>query len=370
MHLLMTTDTIGGVWAYTRELVPALLRRGIRVTLVSFGEIPSTDQVQWMDGLRDFDYRPTAFGLEWMHEISDDMENSEKYLLALIRELRPDFLHFNQFYYGAIETELPRLVVAHSDVVSWWRAVHGTPPPESKWLEWYREILLRGIQAADVVVAPSRWMLAAISEIYAAPQNGAVIYNGRSPHLFNPHMSKANYALSVGRVWDSGKQVTLLCRRDLPMECYIAGSDRHPDASLRLQQVLETARLPKLHFKGEQSEAQLRHLFGRAPVYVATSRYEPFGLAPVEAALSRCALVMNDIPSFRELWGDDALYFERNSGERLVVRLKHVHENPALQREYGNRALQRAQQLFSAERMAGQYALLYENVLASRRVAA
>jgi glycosyltransferase involved in cell wall biosynthesis len=103
---------------------------------------------------------------------------------------------------------------------------------------------------------------------------------------------------------------------------------------------------------------------------VATSRYEPFGLAPVEAALSRCALVMNDIPSFRELWGDDALYFERNSGERLVVRLKHVHENPALQREYGNRALQRAQQLFSAERMAGQYALLYENVLASRRVAA
>src|SRR5208282_331116 len=37
MHVLITTDTVGGVWNYTRELVTGLSRRGIRVTLVSFG---------------------------------------------------------------------------------------------------------------------------------------------------------------------------------------------------------------------------------------------------------------------------------------------------------------------------------------------
>ena len=41
MHVLITADTVGGVWTYTRELACGLLHRGHRVTLVSFGRIPS-----------------------------------------------------------------------------------------------------------------------------------------------------------------------------------------------------------------------------------------------------------------------------------------------------------------------------------------
>ena len=42
--------------------------------------------------------------------------------------------------------------------------------------------------------------------------------------------------------------------------------------------------------------------FSRATVYAAPSLYEPFGLAPLQAALHGCALVLSDIGSFRELW--------------------------------------------------------------------
>ena len=48
MHVLVTADTVGGVWTYTRELVTGLARRGIRVTLVSFGEIPAAKQTEWL----------------------------------------------------------------------------------------------------------------------------------------------------------------------------------------------------------------------------------------------------------------------------------------------------------------------------------
>ena len=44
-------------------------------------------------------------------------------------------------------------------------------------------------------------------------------------------------------------------------------------------------------------EAQLRTLYSRASIYAATSRYEAFGMAPLEAAFSRCAIVAHDIPS-------------------------------------------------------------------------
>ena len=42
------------------------MRRGIRVTLVSLGEIPTAAQTEWMEGLSGLDFRPTA-----LHSLSD-----------------------------------------------------------------------------------------------------------------------------------------------------------------------------------------------------------------------------------------------------------------------------------------------------------
>ena len=49
VHVLVTADTMSGSWTYSRELVTGLVTRGVRVTLVSFGEIPLPDQTAWMD---------------------------------------------------------------------------------------------------------------------------------------------------------------------------------------------------------------------------------------------------------------------------------------------------------------------------------
>src|ERR1700739_5037879 len=136
MHILVTADTLGGVWTYTRELVTGLVRRGDRVTLVSFGDIPAAAQTRWMDGLANLDYRPTAFKLEWMLDSEADMVASAQYLEAVIEETNPDVLHLSQFYYGPLNCGVPCVVVAHSDVVSWWAAVHKKMPPETEWLVW------------------------------------------------------------------------------------------------------------------------------------------------------------------------------------------------------------------------------------------
>ena len=43
-------------------------------------------------------------------------------------------------------------------------------------------------------------------------------------------------------------------------------------------------------------------------------------MAAVEAAFSRCAIVANDIPSFREIWGDAAITSRENDAESLALR--------------------------------------------------
>src|SRR5438309_11136810 len=113
-------------------------------------------------------------------------------------------------------------------------------------------------------------------------------------------------------------------------------------------------------FKGKLSALQLRHLYGRAGIYAATSRYEPFGLAPLEAALSRCALVANDIPSLREIWGDTALYFQHNDARSLGVAIRSLLADADLRRDYANRALRHAQDSYTAARMTNDYPALYE----------
>src|SRR5215831_19229026 len=118
MHILVTADTIGGVWTYTRELVSGLIRCGLKVTLVSFGDIPRPEQTEWMEGLAALDYHPTAFKLEWMQDCESDLAASADYLLSIVREAKPDLLHLSQFYYGGLPCSVPRVVVAHSDVVS------------------------------------------------------------------------------------------------------------------------------------------------------------------------------------------------------------------------------------------------------------
>ncbi len=361
MHVLVTADTVGGVWTYTRELVTGLVRRGVRVTLVSLGEIPTAAQAGWMDGLRGLDFRPTGFRLEWMQDSEADIHASSEFLSSVVREIKPDVLHLSQFCYGSLPVHVPKVLVAHSDVVSWWVNVRGDEPRDTPWMRWYRETVRSGIAGATTVVAPSSWMLHAISAHYTRPSGSLVIYNGRNPGLFNPHASKDDLLVSVGRVWDGAKQVSLLMERDHKTPIYIAGDDKHPDEVLRGGRPAFPARR-SVQFGGIKSEGQLAQLFSRASMYAATSRYEPFGLAPLEAALSRCVIIANDIPTFHEIWGDTACYFRYNDAADLADTIEKLQANRELRLTYANLAYNRARQRYTAERMVDAYLTLYKSL--------
>jgi glycogen(starch) synthase len=372
MHILLTADTLTGTWTYARELVTGLVDRGVRVTLVSFGDVPLPEQIAWMDNLPGFDYHPTAFRLEWMQEGEADFDEASAYLCALVAELKPDLLHLTQYCFGALPVNIPRIVVAHGDLLNWWIAVHGHEPRETQWMRWYRGMVADGIRGASVVVSPSMFMLDSIRLCYAKPADGTVIYNGRNPLMFNPYISKDDSVLCVGKLWDAGKQVSLLTQHSHPLPVCIVAADQPVDVvrfPIRADVKLKTEDYD-VAFRGPQTEAQLRLLYSKSSIYVATSRYEPFGMALLEAAFSRCAIVANDIPVFREIWGDAAVYFCTNDAASLATALRRLSEDRDFCRAHGNLAYQRARTRFPARRMLDEYLSLYRRLLLTRRVAA
>ena len=369
VHVLVTADSLSGSWTYARELVTGLITRGIRVTLVSFGEIPLPDQTSWMDHLHGLDYRPTAFRLEWMQEAEQDLPDSSDFLVQLVRELRPDVLHLNHFCYGNLPVDIPKVVMAQGDLITWTQAVHDRPP---RGLNWYRRTVLNGLMGADAVVASSEWMLDRISECYLHPRRGEVIYPGRNPIFFNPYVSKDDCVLAVGRLVDASKQIFLLTQQQHPLPVCIVGAEHTvplPRVPIRAD-VKVAIEESSVAIRGPQTDAQLRALYSRAAIYAATSRYEPLGMPLLEAAFSRCAIVANDIPSHREIWGDAALYFRTNDATSLAENIRLLNEDRPMRRAYAELAYTRARERFTTKRMIDRYLALYRSLRSARVEAA
>jgi glycogen(starch) synthase len=370
MHVLITSDTLNGNWTYTRELASGLIARGLRVTLVSFGEIPLPENTAWMDRLQGLAYHPTAFRLDWMQEGQQHFDDASAYLCSLIKETRPDVFHSNHLCYGALPVVIPRVVVAHGDLVTWWKAVHGREPKDSAWLRWYKQIIARGISEASALVAPSEWMLNTIRSTYSGCAREMVIHHGRNPILFNPYVAKDNLVLAVGRLLDPAKQVNLLTQQTHPVPvCIVGDSDEAAEPVFRTPvraEVKFSDGDAGVSLKGPQSEAEIRLLYSRAALYAGTYRYDPSGMAVLEAALSRCTLILNDIPALRELWGPAAVYFRTNESESLAEAVRILTADVQLRRNFANRAFQRARECFNAHRMTDNYIQLYRSVAAQR----
>lgn len=352
MRVLMTTDTIGGVWTFTQELAAGLLDHGCAVALVSLGQAPSAAQQKWFhdtsraSGGR-FRYEALDTPLEWMQENEGAYSHAAPLLVDRAREFRPDLLHSNQFCFGALPVDIPKIITAHSDVLSWAESCRNGNLEDSPWLRQYLDLVNGGLAGADAVIAPTRWMLHALSANFSLPQSTAVISNGRTL-ADAPSTTRKLQAVTAGRLWDEAKNISILRRIQSPIPLLVAGEARGGFDASAHGNITSLGALP---------EDNLLALFRESSIYICTSRYEPFGLAPLEAALCGCAVLANDIPSLREIWSDGALYF--SSADQLTALLRNLCNSPAMLRESRDNSLQRAR-LFTARRMTEAYLQVFQ----------
>lgn len=345
----MTADTVGGVWTYALELCRALSPQGVSVTLATMGAPLSPSQRAAVSRLTNVDVRESTFRLEWMDDPWEDVARAGDWLLDLERDTAPDVVHLNGYAHGALPFRAPKLVVAHSCVLSWWRAVKGEDAPPS-WLR-YRDAVRTGLLAAREVVAPTRAMLDALRTHYGVTR-GCVVPNGVDPAPFRTD-DKEPFVLGVGRLWDEAKNVSALvgAAPRLPCPVYVAGNADHPDGRRRT--------FGNVQSLGVLSQPELADWFARAAVFAHPARYEPFGLAPVEAALSGCALVLGDIASLREVWADAALFVPPDDAGALAQAIRRLIDEPPLRRHLASHGRERALQ-YAPETMATRYVALYD----------
>lgn len=363
LHILMTADTVGGVWTYALDLARSLGPLGVRVTLATLGREPSNGQRIEAASIGCLQIVSSAHKLEWMPDPWDDVDRSGDWLLHLERELRPDLVHVNGYAHAALPFLAPKVVVAHSCVVSWWRAVHGHDAP-GDW-DAYRDRVRAGLRGADAIVAVTGAMASDLRACYGddwvEPQvipNGRTLPPPKGATLSGYEGRKWPFVLSAGRLWDQAKNLNALeaVARDLPWPVYVAGDECAPGAGHKAPVAPNVRRLGKL------APDHLLAFLRRAGIYALPARYEPFGLSVLEAALCGCGLILGDIPSLRENWHDAALFVSPDDADSLKRAVSLMAGDEALRRTLADEALRRAQPL-SASAMASGYRALYDTLL-------
>jgi glycosyltransferase involved in cell wall biosynthesis len=235
--------------------------------------------------------------------------------------------------------------------------VHGGALPPD--LAWRAAAAADGLAAADAVITPSASYAAELRDCYRLGRCIHVIPNGRQPVLGRG--TRRPFALTAGRLWDEGKGVSTLdaAARLIPQPVYAAGPLIGPHGA--------TAAYPYLNLLGSLDEMMLANWYAKAAVFASVSRYEPFGLAVLEAAQAGCALVLSEIPTFRELWGGAAVFVPVDDPVALAGALQRTLGNAAEATRLGALAQERAAR-FDPGRMADATWKVHARVLAREAI--
>lgn len=351
-HVLMTTDVVGGVLTYALDLGAELRTAGWRVTLALQGPQDAAGvEAARRSGL---DVVETDWPLDWLAPSSAPLLAAGAACARLADRLHVDLVHLNTPVLAAAGGfRQPVVGACHSCLGTWWKAVREGPPPPD--LQWRIELLRQAYAACDALLAPSFSFVQDTLAEYGCLPTG--VRNGRTARPRSGGARKAPHVLTAGRLWDDGKNVAALDAA--------AGLMRAPVLAAGSLSALggEVRRPSNLQLLGALSEEALARRMRAAQVFASLSLYEPFGLAVLEAAQAGCALVLSDIPTFRELWDGAAVFVDpRGDPASIAETLDALLQDPARSEDLGRRAEARAR-AYSRSAMGAGTLELYARVL-------
>jgi glycosyltransferase involved in cell wall biosynthesis len=352
IRILMTTDTVGGVWTYSCALASQLAASGADVGLVTMGRRARAEQREMLRGSR-VRLIETDLALEWQDPEGQDLARARRILTKLDAQFRPDVIHLNSFREATFDWHAPVVLVAHSCVGSWALACRDTAwLGEPRWRS-YAERVAAALDKAQAWVCPTQSFHDVIAQIYHPQSPGAVIWNGITPR--GALGRKQELILAAGRLWDRAKNIEVLAAAAPGLDWPV--------------QVAGAATVSPSHcitWLGQLPHDAMRARMEHAAIFASPAFYEPFGLAVLEAAAAGCALVLSDIPTFRELWTGAALFVDPTDGKALHRTLAGLcaddRERMRLQRAAFEHSL-----TYSLTRTTSAYLRLYEDLLASHR---
>lgn len=355
-RILITTDSVGGVWQYSLDLAAALVGLGWEPVLAHLGPAPDRHRRAHADGFHGVRLIETGLPLDWLSEGPQQVLATGAAITRLAQQERIDLLHLNSPALAAsAPSPIPVVAVNHGCLATWWtttRSGQAMPPG----FQWHRRLTAEGLRAAGRVIAPTRAFAAQVAQTYGLRTTPDVVYNGRSRAVPPVSPPPHDMAFTAGRLWDAAKRTRLLddVAGGLAIPFHAAGPAEGPHG--------EAVAPVNLHLLGTLGENEMAAWLSRRPIFVSAASFEPFGLAVLEAAAAGCPLVLSDIRTFRELWGQAAVFVKEDGPDAWAWAIDAIVGDPPFREALAAAARARAVR-YTVDAMASGMARIYAATL-------
>ena len=242
---------------------------------------------------------------------------------------------------------------------------------------YYRRVPERAARKASVIITVSKAAKADIVNRLGIPPERVVVTYEAAASDFKPvsnpdrlNAVRAKYALPSSFVMaigsaDPRKNIDLLLNAYARLPEYVRNLHHlailwtHPDMVKQIQYRVELLRLTRhCHFLHDVSTEDMVRLYNAAELFVFPSRYEGFGLPPLEAMSCGTAVIASNNSSIPEILADAAYLVDAERPEQIAQAMIDLLGSAPARTELVRRGLQHAA-LFSWNHCARQTVEVY-----------
>lgn len=316
-----------GIGRYVEELLRGVVAIPSNHTWVVFCE--SRQQFPWLEGLA----QRSGNNLEIRVTPVRHYTLREQVLMPIaFLAARLDLLHVPHFNVPLIYRG--KLVVTIHDLL--WHEVKDhratTLPP---WLHGlkhraYKLVAERAIRKASVVIVPSKEVKRKL--LVLSPRvTVEVVYEGVTPtepsSTYRPASLKDPFILYVGSLYPhKNVESVLRALKLLPKYTLVVCSSRTVFSEKFVNTAKRIGVQDRLRMLGYVSDADIAALERRTVALVQPSKSEGFGLTGLEALCNGAPVLASDIPVFREIYGELALFADTTSPRALADALLQLEQ--------------------------------------------
>jgi glycosyltransferase involved in cell wall biosynthesis len=236
----------------------------------------------------------------------------------------------------------------------------------------------RAAKIADRVVTPSQFTAADVERLFKRAEGKTRVTAEAADEFAQGPMGQLDSALVEVSDWPYLLSMgSTRKHKDLPtlMRAFATVAASRPELRLLLVGAENRAFIEeslagtpadirdRVLFTGRVDDPQLRTLMAGAQIFAFPSRYEGFGLPPLEAMAFGAPCVVADAASLPEVVGDAALRFPPGDATALAEALERLLGSPELREEYREAGYRRAEG-FSWAHTAEATVAVYREVLA------